>query len=68
MTVATLDPRALRDAFGAFVTGVTIVTTRDDAGKPIGFTANSFTSVSLDPPLLLICLARTSRNFATVTG
>lgn len=68
MTVATLDPRALRDAFGAFVTGVTIVTTRDDAGKPVGFTANSFTSVSLDPPLLLICLARTSRNFATMTG
>lgn len=68
MTVATLDPRALRDAFGAFVTGVTIVTTRDDAGNPIGFTANSFTSVSLDPPLLLICLARTSRNFATMTG
>lgn len=68
MTVPTLDPRALRDAFGAFVTGVTIVTTRDDAGKPIGFTANSFTSVSLDPPLLLICLARTSRNFATMTA
>lgn len=68
MTVATLDPRALRDAFGAFVTGVTIVTTRDETGKPVGFTANSFTSVSLDPPLLLICLARTSRNFATMTG
>ncbi|MBS0257603.1 MAG: flavin reductase [Proteobacteria bacterium] len=68
MTVATLDPRALRDAFGAFVTGVTIVTTRDEAEKPVGFTANSFTSVSLDPPLLLICLARTSRNFATMTG
>ena len=68
MTVATLDPRALRDAFGAFVTGVTIVTTRDEAGKPVGFIANSFTSVSLDPPLLLICLARTSRNFATMTG
>lgn len=68
MTVATLDPRALRDAFGTFVTGVTIVTTCDEAGKPVGFTANSFTSVSLDPPLLLICLARTSRNFATMTG
>lgn len=68
MTVATPDPRALRDAFGAFVTGVTIVTTRDDAGKPVGFTANSFTSVSLEPPLLLVCLARTSRNFATMTG
>lgn len=62
------DPRALRDAFGAFLTGVTVVTTVDDAGAPIGFTANSFTSVSLDPPLLLVCLAKTSRNYATLTG
>jgi flavin reductase (DIM6/NTAB) family NADH-FMN oxidoreductase RutF len=63
----TLDPRALRDAFGAFLTGVTVVTTVDQAGAPIGFTANSFTSVSLDPPLLLVCLARTSRNYQTLT-
>ena len=64
----TIDPRALRDAFGAFPTGVTVVTTRNADGKPIGFTANSFTSVSLDPPMLLVCLARTSRNFAVMTG
>lgn len=64
----TIDPRALRDAFGAFPTGVTVVTTRDADGKPIGFTANSFTSVSLDPPMLLVCLARTSRNFGVMTG
>ena len=62
------DARALRDAFGAFLTGVTVVTTVDDAGAPIGFTANSFTSVSLDPPLLLVCLAKTSRNYATLTA
>ena len=62
------DARALRDAFGAFLTGVTVVTTIDDAGAPIGFTANSFTSVSLDPPLLLVCLAKTSRNYATLTA
>ncbi|MFB9948952.1 flavin reductase family protein [Rhizobium puerariae] len=68
MTAQTFDPRALRDAFGAFPTGVTVVTTRDAGGKPIGFTANSFTSVSLDPPLLLVCLAKTSRNYATMTG
>ena len=68
MTTQAHDPRALRDAFGAFPTGVTVVTTRDADGKPIGFTANSFTSVSLDPPLLLICLAKTSRNYATITG
>lgn len=64
----THDPRALRNAFGAFLTGVTVVTTRNGAGEPIGFTANSFTSVSLDPPLLLVCLAKTSRNFDAVTG
>lgn len=64
----THDPRALRNAFGAFLTGVTVVTTRNAAGEPIGFTANSFTSVSLDPPLLLVCLAKTSRNFDAMTG
>lgn len=63
----TADARASRDAFGAFLTGVTVVTTVDDAGAPVGFTANSFTSVSLDPPLLLVCLAKTSRNYATLT-
>lgn len=68
MTPEGHDPRALRDAFGAFPTGVTVVTARDPEGRPIGFTANSFTSVSLDPPLLLVCLARTSRNYAAMTG
>ncbi|WP_170464028.1 flavin reductase family protein [Ruegeria arenilitoris] len=50
-----IDTRALRDAFGSFMTGVTVVTTRDKSGAPVGFTANSFSSVSLDPPLLLVC-------------
>jgi flavin reductase (DIM6/NTAB) family NADH-FMN oxidoreductase RutF len=68
MTIQTVDPRALRDAFGAFPTGVTVVTACDGDGNPIGFTANSFTSVSLNPPLLLVCLAKTSRNFAIMTG
>ncbi|WP_293576872.1 flavin reductase [Phaeobacter sp.] len=54
--------RQLRQAFGSFVTGVTVVTARDADGNPIGFTANSFTSVSLDPALLLVCLAETSAN------
>lgn len=56
------DPRALRNAFGAFATGVTVVTTRQPDGTPRGFTANSFTSVSLDPPLLLVCLAKTAHS------
>lgn len=54
------DPRALREAFGAFATGVTVVTGIDPQGNRVGLTANSFTSVSLDPPLLLVCPARTA--------
>ncbi|MBU2889514.1 flavin reductase family protein [Celeribacter halophilus] len=65
----TLDPRALRSAFGAFMTGVTVVTSKDKSGSPLGFTANSFTSVSLEPPLVLVCLANSSSNFeAMVEG
>jgi flavin reductase (DIM6/NTAB) family NADH-FMN oxidoreductase RutF len=59
-----LDPRALRRAFGTFATGVTITATRDADGAPVGFTANSFSSVSLDPPLLMVCLAQTASSFA----
>ncbi|NRF07078.1 flavin reductase family protein [Agrobacterium pusense] len=66
MSTQTLEPRALRDAFGAFMTGVTVVTTTNAEGDPIGFTANSFSSVSLDPPLLLVCLAKSSRNYQTL--
>jgi Conserved protein/domain typically associated with flavoprotein oxygenases, DIM6/NTAB family len=46
-------PNALRTAMGRFLTGVTIVTTRDANGEPYGLTVNSFNSVSLDPPLIL---------------
>ncbi|MDP9365862.1 MAG: flavin reductase family protein [Chloroflexota bacterium] len=56
MTDTRIDPLELRRALGAFVTGVTIVTTTQADGTPRGFTANSFTSVSLDPPLVLVCL------------
>ena len=63
-----IDPRDLRNAFGAFMSGVTVVTTLDPEGNPLGFTANSFTSVSLDPPLVLVCLANTSRNYDAFAG
>lgn len=62
------DPRQLRDAFGTFMTGVTVVTSHNGDRAPIGFTANSFTSVSLDPPLLLVSLSKTSSNFSALTG
>jgi 3-hydroxy-9,10-secoandrosta-1,3,5(10)-triene-9,17-dione monooxygenase reductase component len=57
-----LDTRSLRNALGAFATGVTIVTTRRADGGDVGLTANSFSSVSLDPPMILWSLARTSSN------
>ncbi|KOC90283.1 flavin reductase family protein [Winslowiella iniecta] len=60
--------RQLRDAFGAFMTGVTVVTTNDRHGNPIGFTANSFSSVSLDPALLLVSIDKRSANFDNFTG
>jgi flavin reductase (DIM6/NTAB) family NADH-FMN oxidoreductase RutF len=53
------DARTLRDAMGCFATGITIVTALEQ-GRPIGLTANSFTSVSLEPPLLLVCIAETA--------
>ncbi|MFD2057086.1 alpha/beta fold hydrolase [Mesorhizobium calcicola] len=74
---AAIDPAfdviEFRRALGSFLTGVTIVTTIGAEGEPRGFTANSFTSVSLEPPLVLVCIAKkalghqafsTSRGFA----
>jgi flavin reductase (DIM6/NTAB) family NADH-FMN oxidoreductase RutF/pimeloyl-ACP methyl ester carboxylesterase len=59
------EPRVLRDALGCFGTGVTVITTLDSDNQPLGFTANSFTSVSLDPPLILFSMAKNSANLAT---
>jgi flavin reductase (DIM6/NTAB) family NADH-FMN oxidoreductase RutF/DNA-binding MarR family transcriptional regulator len=51
--VAAFDPRDFRRALGQFPTGVTIITAKDDQGEPIGVTASSFNTVSMDPPLVL---------------
>jgi flavin reductase (DIM6/NTAB) family NADH-FMN oxidoreductase RutF len=59
---ARFDTRAFRRALGRFVTGVTVITTSEADGTPRGFTANSFTSVSLDPPLLLVCIAKSAAS------
>lgn len=61
--MSTIDPIQLRNAFGSFVTGVTIITGRAPDGKPVGMTANSFSSVSLDPPLALWSVAKTATAF-----
>jgi len=60
--VAGSDPRTLRDALGCFATGITVVTTTGADGANVGLTANSFTSVSLDPPLLLVCPAKNATS------
>ena len=60
------DARTFRDALGCFATGVTIITAMDSEGQPIGLTANSFTSVSLDPPLLLVCVANNAGSAAVL--
>ena len=61
-TAATFDPKDFRRALGMFGTGVTIVTTRAGNGEPVGITANSFNSVSLDPPMVLWSLAKNARS------
>jgi flavin reductase (DIM6/NTAB) family NADH-FMN oxidoreductase RutF len=59
-----LDPKELRRLMGHFATGVTIITTRGADGTPYGLTANAFTSLSLDPPLCLVCVDRRAESFA----
>jgi flavin reductase (DIM6/NTAB) family NADH-FMN oxidoreductase RutF len=51
-----VTPDLFRQVMGNFATGITVVTTRDGNGSPYGLTVNSFTSVSLDPVLVLVCL------------
>lgn len=59
---APFDRRVLRDAFGQFATGVCIVTATTEDGERIGATVNSFTSLSLDPPLVLVCVGHFMRS------
>lgn len=57
-----MDSLLFRRIMGRFGTGVTVVTARNGAGEPFGFTANSLSSVSLDPPLISICVGRDSES------
>lgn len=63
----TFDTKAFRQALGAFPTGVAVVIAADGP-HPTGITANSFTSVSLDPPLVLWCLAKDSQRYDIFAG
>ncbi len=58
-----IERNELRRVMGHFATGVTIITTVSKDGEPFGLTANSFTSVSLDPPLVLICVDKKAESY-----
>lgn len=57
----SLDPDSFRAVLGRFASGVTVVTARDHDGRDVGMTVSAFCSVSLDPPLVLVCIDRTAR-------
>jgi 3-hydroxy-9,10-secoandrosta-1,3,5(10)-triene-9,17-dione monooxygenase reductase component len=59
------DPATMRTVLGHFATGVTVITAMD-GGEPIGMAANSFTSVSLEPPLVLFCAAHDSSTWPRI--
>lgn len=58
----TVDSVSFRKALGCFASGVTVVTGRDAAGRPVGLTVSAFSSLSLAPPLVLICLDKRVSN------
>lgn len=67
MTDSSFDPRQFRQALGAFTTGVTIVTTCGPDGNDYGMTANSFNSVSMDPPMVLWSINKESSSAPAFT-
>ena len=64
--MSQFSERDFRDAMGQFCTGVVIVTGRDEQGAPCGFSAQSFVSVSLAPPLVAVCPANSSRSWPPI--
>src|SRR5436190_1742652 len=62
----TVDAAAFRSALSQFPAGVTIVTSADTRLNPVGATVSAFSSLSLDPPLVLVCLTRESRTTAAI--
>jgi flavin reductase (DIM6/NTAB) family NADH-FMN oxidoreductase RutF len=64
-TGAIFDSRTLRNAFGCFPSGVTAICAMID-GEPVGMAASSFVSVSLDPPLVLVCIQSSSATWRTL--
>lgn len=63
MAEMTVDALDFRNALARFASGVTVVTTKDSDGRPAGFTASAFSSLSLDPPLVLVCLEKRANSY-----
>ena len=59
----TLDPDSFRSVLGRFASGITVITTVDADGRDVGMTASAFSSVSLQPPLVQVCVDRTASMF-----
>lgn len=62
MSIESFDSSRYKQALRYWTSGVSIIATVDEAGRPAGFTASSFTSVSLSPPLILFCLEETAQS------
>ena len=67
MAKTSFDPQEFRSALSTFTTGVTIITTRGEDGEPVGLTANSFNSVSLNPPMVLWSLDKNAMSLSAFT-
>ena len=59
-----IDSREIRNVMGHFATGVAVVTTKDNAGLPFGLTVNAFTSLSLNPPLVAVCIDKAAQCYS----
>ncbi len=59
----TIDPDSFRSVLGRFASGITVVTTRDADGRDVGMTVSAFASVSLDPPLISVCIEHRASMF-----
>jgi flavin reductase (DIM6/NTAB) family NADH-FMN oxidoreductase RutF len=64
MNTTSFDPREFRNALGCYATGVAVITTRTEDEKDVGVTVNSFSSLSLDPPLVLFSIAKNANVLA----
>ena len=61
-----MNPAEFRHALSHFATGVTVITSISQGGEPVGTTASAVASLSLEPPLVLVCLARSSATLASL--